>query len=75
MFKENLICKKMHRHLDKVLRSYIPTTAFLLPAEDIKEMIKPMLNPQTMILAMLASEPSAPTLSIPHSALIPTGAI
>lgn len=51
-----------------------PTAAVLLLVFKINQMTKPMLRPQTMMLAIFANDPSAPANAIPHSGLMPTGA-
>lgn len=52
-----------------------PTAALLRVVLIMREATTPILRPQTIMLAIFPSEPPAPALRIPHSGLMPTGAI
>ena len=52
-----------------------PTAALLRVVMTIRARTTIMLKPQTIMLAILPSDPCWPALRIPHSGLIPTGAL
>ena len=53
----------------------VPTAALLRVVLIMRKATTIILRPQAIMLAIFPSEPPAPALRIPHSGLMPTGAV